>query len=717
MTIFDLNLVGGLMKPYSRSIIELFDGKRRYLIPRYQRQYAWGVEPQLQLLWEDIERAVDRLETDRASVSPHFMGAIVIVQIKTFGKEVQAFEIIDGQQRLTTFQLLLCAIRDVAARYGSRYADEVNKYLLNDGVMDKPDVERFKLWPSLVDRRAFVSILDPGADLESIAPRPTGEDGYVRRAVLAHEYFLQQVEEHVEQGGQFDEHRLEILFEALKEGLAVVSIELEGGDDPQTIFETLNSRGIDLTAADLLRNFIFQRAKGLGQSSASLVIDKLYEKHWLPLDQAFWSHTASRGRQNRQRLDWMLTDHLSMHVGDLVSVEALFQTYRRWILNKRPFSSVIEELESITATEAVERRLFDQKKGDRLGEFGAFAEAFDVSTVMPLVLYLATSADVGSDLPRALSVLESYILRRDICGLNNKNYNRIFVGLVERLRTTEGNKVDALVADLSSRQSEIDRWPDDAEWAREWLGRDQYKGARQPRLRYIFEAIEKAKRTALNEDVEIKSALSIEHIMPQKWGGGWPLPGAEGLDESSVEYLTLAMERDTFIHKMGNLTLLTHSLNSQVSNGPYRIKMPAVRSQSSLALNRELNHYERWDEKTIRERGAALFTVARQIWSAPDRAEFTTLGGNAFAEALAKQQAGFPPDGTNCRFTYGGKTYFGRIDDQFLVVDGVAGSFPSFSAASRAITNTNRNGWNDWHLADHAGGWTLADDWRKQASN
>jgi hypothetical protein len=173
-----------------------------------------------------------------------------------------------------------------------------------------------------------------------------------------------------------------------------------------------------------MRNFIFQRAKGMGQLSHSLMVDKLYEKHWLPLDRAFWGQTESRGRQSRQRLDWMLTDHLSMHVGNIISVETLFESYRRWILNFRPFPSITAELESISATTEIERRLFDQKVGDPIGKFGRFAGAFDVSTAMPLVVYLATAPDVWADINRALGVLESFILRRDICGLTTKNYNR-----------------------------------------------------------------------------------------------------------------------------------------------------------------------------------------------------------------------------------------------------------------------------------------------------
>lgn len=607
------------MVPHTRSIIELFDGKKRYLIPLYQRQYAWKVDPQLELLWEDIERAVSRLMQDRSALSPHFMGAIVISQVKTFGKQVQAFEIIDGQQRLTTFQLLLAALRDVAADNESSYSDETQKYLMNDGVMETPEAECYKLWPSLTDRRAFVALVDGQADLDAISPPPVDEDGIVRRAVAAHAWFKAKIEAHVLVDGAFDNHRLEILFEALKAGLAVVSIELEGGDDPQTIFETLNSRGVDLSAGDLMRNFIFQRAKGLGQVSASLIVDKLYEKHWLPLDRAFWQQQASRGRQFRARLDWMLTDHLSMRLADLVSADSLFDGYRRWILNERPFDTVEAELQAISTTAAVERRLFEQSTGDELGRFGRFAEAFDVSTAMPLILYLATEANLDDRLGEALSIVESYILRRDICNWGTKNYNRFFVATITRLREADGDKIAALSAWFASRSSEIDKWPTDAELRIAWLGNDQYKASRQPRLRYLFEGLEAAKRSALSEDIEIKSALTIEHIMPQKWRTHWPVPGFDHVpaEEVDIDQMMRESERDSVINKLGNLTLLTHSLNTSVSNGPFSTKLPAVRAHASLALNRELNAFDKWDEETIAQRGAALFEVARKVWSGP----------------------------------------------------------------------------------------------------
>lgn len=703
------------MKPFTRSIIDLFDGKRRYLIPLYQRQYSWREAPQIGLLWEDIERAVKRIEVDRSSLIPHFMGAIVISQVKTFGKQVQAFEVIDGQQRLTTFQLLLAALRDVADSHGSSYAREIGKYLLNDGVMEREE-ERYKLWPSITDRRAFVKILDSTADLTGVAGLAENDELVGKASTSAYDAFRRRIAAHVNVGGTYQEDRLEILFEALKSGLAVVSIELEGGDDPQTIFETLNSRGMPLSPADLLRNFIFQRAKDLGQSDGGLNVDKLYEKHWLPLDRNFWRIQESRGRQTRSRLDWMLTDHLAMHIGDIVSIENLFSGYRKWTLDKAPYASVTDELEAISTTAAVEQRLFAPREGDPVGRFGQVANAFDVSTAMPLAIYLATEPSVAPRLSEAFRTLESYILRRDICGLTTKNYNRFFATLISRLRTCEDDKVDELIVYLSSRLADIDRWPDDAEWQRSWVMREQYRTNRQPRLRYILETIERAKHTAMTEDLQIRSTLTIEHIMPQRWQTKWALPGMDGVAE--VDYTPDLSERvrarNSIVNTIGNLTLITGALNTAVSNGQFSVKMPAVRAFAALALNRELNEFELWDESTICQRGNALFELARVVWGAPKRTRAATQGTDAEFEPTTGANA-FPANGSTCRFTYAGTEYAATVVQGAIVISGIDGRHGSFSAASKAVTGTSRNGWNDWYIFQQERGWTLANEWRKES--
>lgn len=706
------------MKPYTRSIIELFDGKKRFLIPLYQRKYAWNVDPQLELLWEDIERIANRIDEDRMSVVPHFMGAMVIAQIKTFGKQVQAFEIIDGQQRLTTFSIFLAALRDIAGEGSSKYETELQKYLLNDGVMEHSEIERYKLWPSLTDRKAFIEVIDAEAETDEIVPKQC-DDGFVKRATLAHEYFKNVIRKHVFVDGAYDEHQFETIFEALKEGLAIVSIELEGGDDPQTIFETLNSRGMDLSPGDLMRNFIFQRAKGMGQAGGSLNVDRLYEKHWLPLDRPFWSQAASRGRQTRSRLDWLLTDHLSMSIGNIISIENVYDSYRRWILNERPFSSVVSELEAITLSAHVEEQLFEQGKHDVLGDFGRFANAFDVSTVLPLVLYLATEANLGDQLKKALSILKSYILRRDICGLTTKNYNKHFVSLIPKLREATINQVDFLRVNLSERSSDIDRWPNDEEWMTAWMNRDQYGTARQTRLNYLYEMIEKELRSERSEDIEIKSTLTIEHVMPQKWQENWSIAGFEDseIDENDIDYRNKVFGRNRIVNTLGNLTLLTQKLNSSVSNGPYEVKMPAIRAHSSLALNRDLNAWFHWDEHTIQERGEMLFQAAQKIWESPQRKEGFSKTSGDFGGNTAELGRGLPEDGTKCDFAYKSTVYKGRIISGTIVLDNVTEEFRSFSSASKHITKTSRNGWNDWYLELPNGQRMLADDWRKLPIN
>jgi hypothetical protein len=298
------------------------------------------------------------------------------------------------------------------------------------GVMEIPSIERFKLWPSLVDRAAYSRLIVPDGVAAPAEHLVEDDEGVVRLATAAYDYFVGMIRRHVCKEGSFDSFRMEKLFESLKDGLAVVSIELEGGDEPQTIFETLNSRGVDLSAGDLMRNFIFQRVVGLGQEEGSLRADKLYQAYWLPLDKWFWQEGETRGRLTRTRLDWMLVDHLAMTVADLISADSLYESYRRWILETQPFETVEMELKAIASSANVHKRVVTQSKDDPLGRFGILAKAFDVSTTMPLILYLATEANLGKKLVDALKLIESYIVRRDLCGLPTNNYNRFFVDVV-----------------------------------------------------------------------------------------------------------------------------------------------------------------------------------------------------------------------------------------------------------------------------------------------
>ena len=607
------------MQPFKRTLIELFDGKKRYLVPLYQRKYAWRVDPQLTLLWEDVELAALQIKEDRRSSTPHFMGALVIAQIKTFGKQVQAFEVIDGQQRLTTIQLLLIAFRDVALKYESDYADEVKKYLLNDGVMETPQIERFKLWPTLTDRATFVKHVDTNTDTSGQEYDNYSYADDEKLSDFAYSFFVEKITDYVVDEDTFIPLQMEHLFEALKDSLAVVSIELEGGDDPQTIFETLNSRGVPLSQSDLMRNFIFQRAKGDGLVNASLPIDDMYKKYWLPLDRDFWATPETRGRQSLPRIDWMLTDHLSMHISDTVSANNLFDTYRRWIIADTPYDNVVAELVSIDASANFFKRVIDRDSIDCLGRFGLFSDAFDVSTTMPLVLFLAMNSTGDDELGAALDLLKGFILRRDICRLTTKNYNKFFTDGIKKISTEKGELVPSLRKQLEAGVNETTTWPDNQTFGQGWMTEKQYRVGRQKRLVYILSEIEKSIRSKFSEEIEIKSELTLEHIMPQKWKENW---GFESVSddpdgENYLDYLAKEAKREGYVNRIGNLTLLTQKLNSSVSNGSFEKKMPAILAQSSLTLNRQLQDFDAWDEDEIINRAKKLYKIAAELWAGP----------------------------------------------------------------------------------------------------
>ena len=191
---------------------------------------------------------------------------------------------------------------------------------------------------------------------------------------------------------------------------------------------------------------------------------------------------------------------------------------------------------------------------------------------------------------------------------------------MDKIRRSDDPPLMALNRELLASGADSARWPDDEEWSQGWLTRGQYKGARQARLRYVLEAIEMAKRSSKNEDIQIKSALTIEHILPKGWKEHWPLQNGDyfdGTETFDLDQIEEVARRDRLVDTMGNLTLLTGALNPSVSNGSFGTKLTAVRAFSSLALSRELQQYDHWDEETIQHRGAALFRIAQQVWPKP----------------------------------------------------------------------------------------------------
>lgn len=606
------------MQAHPRSVFHLFDGKRRYVVPLFQRQYVWNREDQWERLWEDITRAYDR-RAEQGKTRPHFMGAVVLEQVRTFGNQIQAHLIIDGQQRLTTFQILLSAFRDVAKTQGrEEYATEIERYLLNTGIMEKPDEEKFKLWPTRTDQPQFVWVVG-GEALDDLRNRKQTHHGQIAAGYM---YFFEAIQTFVKQRSESEKtgSALERLFQVVRDDLELVSIELEDEDDPQVIFETLNAHGEPLLASDLLRNFLFWRASRNEEDR-----DRLYEELWLPLEDPFWKKEERVGRLKRPRIDVFLQYFLEARTASEINVGRLFHEYKGWIVAEKPFKNVEAELTTLRAYADNYQRIIFADDEQPYGPHVKRLRQLDVGTMTPLLLQIFADEQLDDAEKASIVIdLESYIVRRMVCGLTPKNYNNVFLQVVKEIHK-KSLRHDVVRRALSSFQGDASLWPDDRQFQEAWLTRRVYREIKPAfRIELILSAIEAALRSAKSESIVIKSSLTIEHVLPQQWYETWPLADGSIAQDSMTRFLNNVQSpeadlRDSLVDTFGNLTLLTQQLNSSISNGPFELKRPEICKQSALALNRYFQDVAEWSPTSIQARGKQLFDIAASVWPAPQR--------------------------------------------------------------------------------------------------
>ena len=292
------------MRSNTFTISDLFSSSRRYIVPIFQRPYVWDRERQWKPLWEDISDKTNQIldrTRDARYMRSHFLGAVVINQLPTFGRQVPAMEVIDGQQRITTLQILFVALRDFAKKTSASDITFTLTQLTENNMLREHEMERYKIWPTTTDRKLFEAVFTAGSPeaLEKLyplvkmkhskqfQPRPKLVEAYLYFYNEMSKYTqLIEFEEEVEPseadvGGApiapeytesytspievndmvtVDIDRLYAIMQVLTKHLELVVIELEERDDPQVIFETLNARGEPLLPSDLIRNFVFLRA-------------------------------------------------------------------------------------------------------------------------------------------------------------------------------------------------------------------------------------------------------------------------------------------------------------------------------------------------------------------------------------------------------------------------------------------------------------------------
>ncbi|MBT3799743.1 DUF262 domain-containing protein [Candidatus Falkowbacteria bacterium] len=627
------------MKSDDITIQQLFQDRRQYMVPFYQRAYVWTLSNQWDQLWEDICAKADaRLAGNK--ITPHFLGAVVLDPQPRAGLiGVDTLHIIDGQQRLTTLQFILKSILLALGEVDAKAISEIISGTLansNPDTMRDPEIEKFKVWPTFRDRKNHIKAFNANRrdDFKSIFPNSFTQNETLRKIGIRHPapleaiwFFSDKFKKWICEGGESEIGlRSETLASSVLQDLKVVSIVLDEDDDAQVIFETLNGRGAQLHATDLIRNFIFMRADREGSDS-----ETLYNEFWSNFETTYWNSMQRRGRMKKLKIEWFIHAYLQAVMGEEVDLGRLYFEYRRYVFNGNEPKKAEPQLSSLSDYSNIYQQLLNGEGINPIAKFGRRIEPYEVTTIHPLALLIAAFGVSDDEKERMFNLLLSFIVRRAICGLTQKNYNNVFLSILRNL-SKEGVGESNLRKILLSPKSEGARWPRDEEFINSCTSSNLYPGKLDAKkMRAILAELEYQIREDaraedfLNTDL---GHLDIDHILPKSWYKHWSLPSGEMAKNSEPAAINLKkmigeeltnheqeiVKREELIKTLGNLTLLNLSVNREAQNKGFPEKKQLLLQNTNLRLNVSLLGLDDWDEGGIINRSKKLAKAAIKVW-------------------------------------------------------------------------------------------------------
>lgn len=592
------------------SIKTIFGQQRRHLVPLYQRPYVWRRQDQWEPLWDDLRGLAERI-IDGKDTRPHFLGAIVLDQVKQPTGYVESRWVIDGQQRLTTMQIVLEAFSDLCQQYEAvQMGCALLSLTRNLNPMEEPKDVEFKVWPTNSDQSGFRTVMRAGSADEVRAAYGCDEKARTVGDTIgdAYLYFHDTMAEWLDRSTSGFDQRIDALFHAIPDMVRLVVIDLGSDDDAQLIFETLNARGTPLLPIDLVKNFLFHKAQ-----IQKMDLEPLYEKYWQSFDESseYWREEIGVGHNVRARIDGFLQQYLTLKRCDEIGRAHLYGAYCDLFNGSGGNPQVL--MAELVRYSAIFRQFDDPKPETRAAAFFERLRAIDVTAAHPFLLELFDRhGGQPKEVERTLAVVESFLVRRMICQLNTRGYNRLFIEFLAALDGPTEELSGRVAAQLALGTADSNRWPSDREFKSAWREQPIFRRLTRQRVRMILMALEMNMHSDKGENVTFDKKLSVEHLMPRKWRtDSWPLPGAMD-EEVEIE------NRERALHTIGNLTLLRQKLNASVSNGAFHAKQKAILKYSALNLNRPLAAWDGWDEGAIQKRSDELFRVAKRIWTGPE---------------------------------------------------------------------------------------------------
>ncbi|WRD80508.1 DUF262 and DUF1524 domain-containing protein [Helicobacter pylori] len=533
--------------------------KNQLVIPIYQRVYSWEKE-QCEELWDDIIKIGGNDKMDG-----HFIGSILYV-LDGITHSDNALLIIDGQQRFTTITLLLTALRD-------HLIDEVKRkeiedhYLINS---DKDGDKKFRLILSESDKDTLLSLIDKDRR------KPSEPSSIMENFKLFEEWIRKNTD------------KLETIFKGL-EKLMIVEIALEKGkDDPQLIFESMNSKGIELAQMDLIRNYIVMETEIEKQEG-------FYNKYWRAMEEDF------KQSKREDLFNKFVRHYLTIKTREIPNIKKVYVALKDY--RQKEGIGIEDLLKDLQKYCGYFCQIAFKKEDDKdLNKALGFLVDLKMDVIYPLLLELYSDYSDGvlskDDFRRSIALIESYICRRAVCGLGTNSLNKVFPFFTKHIQKDE--YFESLKAHFGSL-TEKQRFPNNDEFKDLFITIDFYNFKKN---RYFFERLENFDR---KERVPTHE-YTTEHIMPQKLTEEWERDLGENFQEIYDKYL----------HTIGNLTLTGY--NPEYSNKSFQEKRDMEKGfkDSPLRLNQGLRDLESFGEEEIKKRANDLVDLALKIWTYPN---------------------------------------------------------------------------------------------------
>ncbi|GAA7834276.1 DUF262 and DUF1524 domain-containing protein [Helicobacter pylori] len=527
--------------------------KNQLVIPIYQRVYSWDKE-QCKELWDDITKIGGNDKMDG-----HFIGSILYV-LDGITHSGNTLLIIDGQQRLTTITLLLTALRD---HWSDKRKEIEDHYLINS---DK----KFRLILSDSDKDTLLSLIDKDRRKPS---KPSSK--IVENFKLFEEWIRKNT------------GKLETIFKGL-EKLMIVEIALEKGkDDPQLVFEIMNSKGMELTQTDLIRNYIVMETEGEKREG-------FYNKYWRAMEEEF------EQSKREDLFNKFVRHYLTIKTGNIPNIKKVYIAFKNY--RQRGGIGIEDLLKDLQKYCGYFCRIVFKKEADKdLNKALGFLVDLEMDVIYPLLLELYSDYSDGvlskADFIPIIALIESYICRRAVCGLGTNSLNKVFPSFTKHIQKDEYFKsLKAHFGSLTNNQ----RFPNNDEFKDRFITIDFYSFKKN---RYFLERLENFDR----KERVYTHEYTKEHIMPQTLTEEWEKDLGENFQEI----------HDKYLHTIGNLTLTGY--NSEYSNKSFQEKQGMEKGfkDSPLRLNQGLRDLESFGEEEIKKRANDLADLALKIWTYP----------------------------------------------------------------------------------------------------